>query len=219
MRWRRVVFGGHRRRHARRSSKDQGGGLFILAIVVFGLLSYAATYVGWPAVIVALLVVAVFIGRFLIRKATLSTPKAQDLQLSLQNVGAMSGGQFEVFMAQVLRALGYRTTVLGGSGDQGVDIIAVGKDGKVAVQCKNYNKAVGNKPVQEVYAGARHHGCNVAWVVAPKGFTNGAVELARSVGVSLYDSQTIRAWIRQIDAKERELANVEPRIVDLSSSR
>lgn len=53
MRWRRVVYGGHRRRHARRSSKDSGGGLFILAIVVLGLLSYAANYVGWPAVIVA----------------------------------------------------------------------------------------------------------------------------------------------------------------------
>jgi restriction system protein len=123
--------------------------LFILAILVCGLLSYAANYVGWPAVIVAVVVVAVLIGRYLIRKATLSTPKAQDLSVSLQNVGAMSGGQFEVFVAQVLRALGYRTTVLGGSGDQGVDIIAASQGGKVAVQCKNYRKPVGNKPVQE----------------------------------------------------------------------
>ena len=38
---------------------------------------------------------------------------------------------------------------------------------RVAVQCKNYGKAVGNKPIQEVYAGSRFHGCNDAWVVAP----------------------------------------------------
>ena len=204
MRWRRVVYGGHRRRHARQSSKDSGGGLFILAIVVFGLLSYAASYVGWPAIIVALVVVAVLIGRFLIRKARLSTPKAQDLSLSLQNVGAMSGGQFEVFVAQILRALGYQTRVLGGSGDQGVDIIATTKDGKVAVQCKNYKKAVGNKPVQEVYAGSKHHRCDQAWVVAPAGYTKGAHELAQSVGVSLFDQSSMRTWIKRIDDAERQ---------------
>src|SRR5215212_11065856 len=204
MRWRRAVYGGHRRRHARRSSKDSGGGLFILAIVVFGLLSYAANYVGWPAVIVAVVVVAVLIGRYLIRKATLSTPKAQDLFLSLQNVGAMSGGQFEVFVAQVLRALGYRTTVLGGSGDQGVDIIAVSQGGKVALQCKNYRKPVGNKPVQEVYAGSKHHRCDEAWVVAPAGYTKGAYELAQSVGVSLFNAGSIRTWIKRIDDAEKQ---------------
>ena len=204
MRWRRVVYGGHRRRHARQSSKDSGGGLLILAIVVFGLLSLAASYVGWPAVIVAVVVVAVLIGRYLIRKATLSTPKAQDLSLALQNVGAMSGSQFEVFVAQVLRALGYRTTVLGGSGDQGVDIVAVSVEGKVAVQCKNYKKPVGNKPVQEVFAGSKHHRCNEAWVVAPAGYTKGAYELAQSVGVSLFDASSLRTWIKRIDDAEKQ---------------
>jgi Restriction endonuclease len=147
MRWRRVVY---RRRRRRRRSSSGGGGFLVLEVLVFGLLSYAASYVGWVAVIVALVVATVVVVWFLIRRATLSTPKAQDLSLGLQNVGAMSGRQFEVFMAQVLRALGYSTTVFGGSGDQGVDIIAVAKDGKVAVQCKNYKKRVGNKPVQEV---------------------------------------------------------------------
>jgi len=172
--------------------------------VVFGLLSLAASYVGWPAVIVAVVVVAVLIGRYLIRKATLSTPKAQDLSLALQNVGAMSGSQFEVFVAQVLRALGYRTTVLGGSGDQGVDIVAVSVEGKVAVQCKNYKKPVGNKPVQEVFAGSKHHRCNEAWVVAPAGYTKGAYELAQSVGVSLFDASSLRTWIKRIDDAEKQ---------------
>jgi len=172
--------------------------------VVFGLLSYAASYVGWPAIIVAVVVVAVLIGRYLIRKATLSTPKAQDLFVSLQNVGAMSGGQFEVFVAQVLQALGYRTTVLGGSGDQGVDIVAVSLEGKVAVQCKNYKKPVGNKPVQEVFAGSKHHRCNEAWVVAPAGYTKGAYELAQSVGVSLFDASSLRTWIKRIDDAEKQ---------------
>jgi restriction system protein len=176
----------------------------IVAILVFGLLSLAASYVGWAAVIMALVVVAVLIVWFLIRRHTLSTPKAKDLYLGLQNVGAMSGGQFEVFVAQVLRALGYSTTVLGGSGDQGVDIIAAAKDGRVAVQCKNYKKRVGNKAVQEVYAGSRHHRCDHAWVVAPAGYTKGAHELAQSVGVLLFDADSIRKWIKSIDEAEKQ---------------
>ena len=63
-----------------------------MAALAFGALSYVASYVGWGAVIAALVVAAVLIVWFSIRRATLSTPKAQDLYLGLQNVGAMSGG-------------------------------------------------------------------------------------------------------------------------------
>lgn len=99
----------------------------------------------------------------------------------------MSGSQFEMFVAEILRAVGYQATVLGGSGDQGVDVIAIGNDQKIAIQCKNYAKPVGNKPVQEVYAGAVHHRCNKAMVIAPMGFTKGAEALAESVHVDLHD--------------------------------
>ena len=75
---------------------------------------------------------------------------------------------------------------------------------RVAVQCKNCTKPVGNRPVQEVYAGARHHRCAEAWVVAPAGYTRGAIDLAKSTGVSLYDAGTIRQWIRKVGKLERE---------------
>jgi len=131
------------------------------------------------------------------------TPAAVELTRLLGIVPCMSGAQFEVFVAKIMMGLGYRATVLGGSGDQGVDVIATAGKERLAIQCKNYAKPVGNKPVQEVYAGARHHRCTAALVVAPEGFTKGAVELARSVGVSLRDAQDLRGWLRQIDAKER----------------
>ena len=136
---------------------------------------------------------------------SLHTPRAQEFSEKLESVGLMSGGKFEVFVAEVLRAQGYEATVLGGSGDQGVDIIAkpAASRGRIAIQCKNYRKPVGNKPVQEVYAGAKHHRCDDAWVVAPSVYTKGASELARSVGVRLYDAEGIKEWILQIDKAER----------------
>jgi len=140
-----------------------------------------------------------------------------ELTHQLSSVRYMSGAQFEMLVANVLRRLGYQTTVLGGSGDQGVDVIAKAGNEKIAIQCKNYAKPVGNRPVQEVYAGARHHGCTAAWVVAPQGFTKGAVALARSVGVLLHDAQSLQMWVRQIGRREGQLANAESHTVDLDT--
>ena len=154
-------------------------------------------------IVILLLIVAIVVFLLYTRARHPKTPAAVELTRRLGTVRYMSGAQFEGFVAEIMRGLGYRATVLGGSGDQGVDVIATAGKERIAIQCKNYAKPVGNKPVQEVYAGARHHRCTAALVVAPEGFTKGAVELARSVGVSLRDAQDLRGWIRQIDAKGR----------------
>ncbi len=139
------------------------------------------------------------------RRATrYRTMEATELAGLLASVSSMNGAQFEAFVAEVFRAMGHRAQVMGGSGDQGVDVIVAMSDGrKIAVQCKNYAKRVGNKPVQEVYAGARHHGCSQGWVVAPAGFTKGAFDLAASVGVNLFDAGGIRTWIGQVEKAAR----------------
>jgi hypothetical protein len=56
--------------------------------------------------------------------------------------------------------------------------------------------------VQEVFTGARHHRSTEACAVAPAGYTKGATELARSTGVSLYDADAIRRWIKKVDNLE-----------------
>src|SRR5215212_2033141 len=136
-----------------------------------------------------------------------TTPTALELSRRFEEVRYMSGAQFEIFTADLFKAMGHQVVVLGGAGDQGVDIVVNPRGERVAVQCKNYSKPAGNKPVQEVFAGARHHRCVEAWVVAPAGYTRGAVELAKSTGVSLYDANTIRKWIGEVDKLEKERAS------------
>jgi HJR/Mrr/RecB family endonuclease len=153
-------------------------------------------------IVILLIVIALVVFVIYTRDRPPKTLAAVELTRRLGTVRYMSGAEFEGFVAEIMRGLGYRATVLGGSGDQGVDVIATAGKERLAIQCKNYAKPVGNKPVQEVYAGARYHRCTAAWVVAPEGFTKGAVELARSVGVSLRDTQALRGLIRQIDARE-----------------
>jgi len=92
---------------------------------------------------------------------------------------------FETYCAQVLSRAGWKTSTTKRSGDQGVDVLAE-KDGKrVILQCKLYSHPVGNKAVQEAFAGARYVGAAGAVVVSNAGFTTSAKRLARSLGVHL----------------------------------
>jgi restriction system protein len=104
----------------------------------------------------------------------LRTPTARELSRRFAAVRSMNGAEFEVFMTDLFRAPGHKAVVLGGADDQGVDIVVNRRGERVAVQCKNHKKAVGNRPVQEVYAGARHRGCVEACVMAPAGYTGGS---------------------------------------------
>lgn len=133
----------------------------------------------------------------------LRTPTAQELALRFEAVRAMSGAQFEVFVADLFAAMGHEADILGGRGDQGVDLVVYHDGERVAVQCKNYARPVGNPPVQQVHTGAVYHGCSDAWVVAPAGYTKGAHDAAGRVGVTLFDSEDIRSWIREIDRVEQ----------------
>ncbi|MBA2714066.1 MAG: restriction endonuclease [Rubrobacteraceae bacterium] len=145
------------------------------------------------------------------------TPTAEELASRFEAVRLMSGTQFEVFVADLFKAMGHQVLMSGGVGDQGVDIVMNPRGRRIAVQCKNHVRPVGNKPVQEVYAGARHHRCVEAWVVAPAGYTRGALDLAESTHVSLYDADSVHEWIREIDTLEKERASGTPsEIIDPS---
>ncbi len=68
-----------------------------------------------------------------------------------RSVFKMSPKEFEQVCAQLMEAWGYRTEVVGGSGDGGVDIRGW-KDGRyVIAQCKRYKRSVPASLVREFY--------------------------------------------------------------------
>lgn len=111
----------------------------------------------------------------------------------------MTGEDFEIFVAQILSKIDfYNIKTTKGSGDQGVDIIAERDSIKYAFQCKRYDKPVGNKAVQEVFAGKFFYHCHAAIVVTNNYFTQSAKELANENGVVLWDRDYIENILHRI---------------------
>jgi len=91
---------------------------------------------------------------FIVWLAVKRSSKNRLLNITLENLKSMSPKDFEYTTAEILRRLGYKDVkVIGGSGDLGVDILAV-KDGKkVAVQCKKYISKKVTSPELQLFIG------------------------------------------------------------------
>lgn len=100
----------------------------------------------------------------------------------------MDGIQFEHRCAELLRYRGFhKVVVTKSSGDQGIDILAYKNGSKYGIQCKYYSHPVGNKAIQEAYAGAEFYDCDSAIVMTNNTFTKAARELAAKLDVELWE--------------------------------
>ncbi len=123
--------------------------------------------------------------------------------LQAGDIDSMTGEEFEEFLIGLFTETGYVTVQVSStmSSDFGVDIIL--KDNRerpsimIAVQAKRHSGCVGIEAVQQVFAGKRHHGCKSAVVVSNSTFSDAAVELARSTGVTLVDGDELKKLLSQ----------------------
>ncbi|KGF99404.1 hypothetical protein EU96_0011 [Prochlorococcus marinus str. MIT 9302] len=95
------------------------------------------------------------------------------------------GIKFENHCKEILKQHGWEVKETPNTGDQGVDLIASINDLRICIQCKDHEKAIGNKAVQEISAGKLFWKGTHAILVSKSGFTKSAQELANSNNVKL----------------------------------
>lgn len=109
----------------------------------------------------------------------------------------MEGHDFEYYCADLLKNNGfYNISVTQGSGDQGIDVLAEKGGVKYGIQCKCYSKDIGNKAVQEAFAGKTFYHCHVAVVLTNRFFTKSAQELAAVNQVLLWDRNQLEKFVQ-----------------------
>jgi len=107
----------------------------------------------------------------------------------IYEIDKMSGSEFEEKLSILFSQLGYAVRHTGKTGDYGVDLI-IEKDGKkTAVQAKRYGyrEHVPESAIQQAFSGAKFYNCENAIVVTNSRYTKYAYQLARSIGVSLWN--------------------------------
>lgn len=100
----------------------------------------------------------------------------------------MDGYEYERKCATLLKAKGFsNVTVTKSSCDQGIDIIAYKKETKYGIQCKYYTGVVGNKAIQEAYAGAAYYGCKKSIVITNSVISKSALQLSNELDVDVWE--------------------------------
>lgn len=160
--------------------------------------AYASGVDPWYCVLIA--AATVLAPRFLagaLRGA--ATPSASE-----QPATAMSGVEFEDYVARVARSAGVPVIMTPLSGDWGVDLILGRRPDRVAVQCKRLGRPVGPGAVQEVVAGAPMQDCTRTMVVSNQEFTPAARRLAEQHGCVLVGGSQLprlRSEIRRLTSR------------------
>lgn len=115
----------------------------------------------------------------------------------------MTGREFEEYVADLFRALGFSVELTPATRDRGVDAVArhvdvVGIETSLYIQCKNHASPVGVETVRALIGavpaddpGAR------AVLVSPSGFSGEAARLARERGVQVVDERGLRVLAEQ----------------------
>lgn len=181
----------------RRHRKDANVGLIGRAVVVVLMLSFITRY---P--VASILVLIGIIGIAILRRkgSTSFAPFWRKRSLghmaTLSDFYALSPGQFEDAVGDLLRSLGYRDIRrVGGAGDLAADLWCRDTEGRsVVVQCKRYG-AAGNigSPVMQSFIGMAmiHHRANRGIFVTTSYFTSAAADLGRQHGVTLIDGKEL----------------------------
>ncbi|GAB6457925.1 hypothetical protein bcgnr5390_61390 [Bacillus luti] len=118
--------------------------------------------------------------------------------LTIEDIDLMTGEEFEKYLADLLKNLGFETKLTKGSGDQGVDIIATKNETNYVIQAKRYTGTVGNDAVQQAISGKEYLKANVAWVITNSTFTKSAIELATETKTKLWDRSKLQNIIEAL---------------------
>jgi restriction system protein len=120
--------------------------------------------------------------------------EAEERHVYLQFQHSMTGHEYEEYVADQIRSLGWKAKVTSGSGDHGADIIAEHDGSRVAIQCKFYRTPVGNKSVQEAFSAKSFYDCDFACVVTNSSFTPAARKAAAKLGVALLHHENLSGF-------------------------
>jgi restriction system protein len=92
--------------------------------------------------------------------------KAPPNSVTMKEIDKMTGLEFEQFVGDLYKHMGYKSEVTQASNDYGADVIAIKDQIKTVIQVKNYKNPVGLGAVQEVNSAKGHYKADEAMIIS-----------------------------------------------------
>lgn len=115
-----------------------------------------------------------------------------------------TGAQFELYLENLFKELGYKVKHSGKAGDQGADLILKYGEKIYVVQAKYYSSKLDNTPVQEIVGAIKYYNANQGIVITNNSFTKGAENLAKANNVILIDGIELKKIVEQVFEEQTE---------------
>lgn len=119
------------------------------------------------------------------------------IDLDINKIDTLNGFEFEELLYELFKSVGYRVERTKGSHDYGADLVITTKTQKIVIQSKLYYKhTVGNSAIQEIATAKDYYSADIGMVITNSYFTKPACNLANSVGVKLFDRNSLIHFLK-----------------------
>ena len=117
--------------------------------------------------------------------------------------------EFERYIAELFTKLGYKTRVIGGSYDKGIDVIAEKNGIKHYIQCKKYiTSTVGPGELRDFYGAIADHLAQAkGYFITTNKFTLEAERFAEDKPIELIDGDKLIKYIRISEKSNQKVKN------------
>lgn len=125
----------------------------------------------------------------------------------------MDGYEFEDYISNLFRGLGFEVEATNYSNDGGVDLVATYNQpifaGKYIIQCKNWTSSVGQPEVRDLYGVVMDQRANKGILITPSDFTQQAYDFAKGKNIELINGKILNTIIEN-NISEINIKNEAP---------
>lgn len=117
--------------------------------------------------------------------------------IELMKINTMSGIDFEIFLINLFKKMGFSAVLTPNTCDHGADIILSKNSVKIAVQAKRYQGTVPNAAVMQCHYAMTHYDCKRGFVVTNNVFSNHARQEASIADIRLIERPELEKLIKK----------------------
>lgn len=119
----------------------------------------------------------------------------------------MNGYEFEDYIGELFRKMGFSVEPMPYSGDGGIDLIAICNKpiykGKYVIQCKKWTEPVGQPSIRDLYGAVMSENANKGILITTSSFSEQAFEFAKGKNIELIDGDGLEKLINSISCEAR----------------